>query len=96
MRNDYTFEEKSRLVDYLFSILRRNSGRNILREGETDQYSSVIIDSLHHLPKESRELLMNDYFYRISRNWWQSYYSKSTYYRMKNAALDEMLDGLKW
>ena len=95
MAGNLSFEEKSRLVDYLFGILRKKAGRNIMME-ENDPYSEVIMDHLHHLPKESRELLLNDYFYHIPRNWWQSYYSKSTYYRMKNAALDAMLDGLKW
>ena len=95
MVNNMSFEEKSKLVNYLFSILRKKAGMNIMKE-ENDVYSVVIMDNLNHLPKESRELLLNDYFYRIPRNWWQSYYSKSTYYRMKNAALDEMLDGLKW
>ena len=95
MVNNMSFEEKSKLVNYLFSILRKKAGMNIMKE-ENDVYSEVIMDNLNHLPKESRELLLNDYFYRIPRNWWQSYYSKSTYYRMKNAALDEMLDGLKW
>ena len=95
MANNLSFEEKSKLVAYLFDILRKKVGINIMKE-EKDTYSEVIMDHLHHMPQESRELLLNDYFYHIPRNWWQSYYSKTTYYRMKNAALDEMLDGLKW
>lgn len=41
---------------------------------------------------ESQRILYFDYIKKKSKNWYLGYYSKSTYYRLKNNALDEFLE----
>ena len=62
---------------------------------EYDQYYSLqtriecILDNLGY---ECSDFLKKEFFccgYRS--NWWENYYSRSTYYRLKNKAMDEFL-----
>ncbi len=47
-----------------------------------------IIDTLN---EDSRRIITNDFISTNSPNWWYEYYSKSTYYRMKTKAMEEVL-----
>ncbi len=42
------------------------------------------------LKEEHREMLEKEYLF-YEKDWWQCYYSKSTYYRIKKKAIDELL-----
>lgn len=43
---------------------------------------------LNLLNKEHKEIIENDYFKNQDSKWWMEKYSKTTFYSIKNAALD--------
>ena len=47
---------------------------------------------LLHMDKNLSKVIYNEYLSSNSDNWWIYYYSKSTYYRMKNKAMDNFLE----
>jgi hypothetical protein len=55
---------------------------------ETFQY---ILNSM--IP-ENRQIIVNDYLERKHHHWWFDLYARSTYYRLKNKALQEFLSYL--
>ena len=69
----------------------------VCSSGEKDSenfYSSYIYrveKAYDDLEGSHREIINNDFFYQNYPNWWQSFYSKSSYYRIKNAAMKKFL-----
>ena len=47
---------------------------------------------LVHMDKELSKVIYNEYLSHNVKNWWIYYYSKSTYYRMKNKAMNNFLE----
>lgn len=43
------------------------------------------------LSEESRRIIEKDFLYKDKKDWWVLYYSRSTYYRLKTRALEEIL-----
>ena len=43
------------------------------------------------LEEDEKLIIMNDFYERLNVNWWIGTYSRSTYYRIKNRAIDRML-----
>ncbi len=43
------------------------------------------------LDEDSQRILYFDFVYKNNKYWWREYYSKSTYYRLKNIAMDAFL-----
>lgn len=52
---------------------------------------SFIDGILASLPKEIYQLIEKDYLNPNKREWWNEYYSRSTYYRLRKKALDDVL-----
>lgn len=50
---------------------------------------------LQHMLEESRQIILNDFINRQDHQWWLNFYARSTYYRIKNKALKELLSFLK-
>lgn len=48
----------------------------------------LIIDNLS---SDSRKIIIHEFVKQSRANWWIEYYSRSTYYRMKTRAMEEML-----
>lgn len=46
---------------------------------------------LSYISPQAREIIEHEYLYHTRKNWWIEYYSKSTFYRAKNKAMEEML-----
>jgi len=71
---------------------------NKVSSGEKDE-SSVFCDyierveaALNSLEDANKEIILKDFFYQNTYNfWWESCYSKSSYYRIKNAAMKKFL-----
>lgn len=55
------------------------------------QYVSLIETSLNCLEEEFRRIIRNDFLDPQPRNWWMEYYAKSTYYRLRQRALEHFL-----
>ena len=43
------------------------------------------------LSEESRRIIEKDFLYKDKKDWWVLYYSRSTYYRLKTSAMEEIL-----
>ena len=43
------------------------------------------------LSEESRRIIEKDFLYKHKKDWWVLYYSRSTYYRLKTRAMEEIL-----
>lgn len=43
------------------------------------------------LSAESRRIIEKDFLYKDKKDWWVLYYSRSTYYRLKTRAMEEVL-----
>ena len=43
------------------------------------------------LSEESRRIIEKDFLYKDKKDWWVLYYSRSTYYRVKTRAMEEIL-----
>lgn len=43
------------------------------------------------LSEESRRIIEKDFLYKEKKDWWVLYYSRSTYYRLKTRAMEEIL-----
>ena len=43
------------------------------------------------LSKESQRIIENEFMKQAAHDWWREYYAKSTYYRVKTRAMEEML-----
>ena len=46
---------------------------------------------LSFLSEESRRIIEKDFLYKDKKDWWVLYYSRSTYYRLKTRAMEEIL-----
>ena len=72
------------------------SEENYLYEKRDLKYYKDIKDKvdyiLMHMDKELSKVIYNEYLTSNSNSWWMYYYSRSTYYRMKNKAMDTFLE----
>ena len=46
---------------------------------------------LERLSKDSYMIIYHDFVLKKEKNWWLEYYSRSTYYRLKTRAMEEVL-----
>lgn len=80
-------------------ILRRygtnDFRKNSLMDEDYDNNLLLSVDyALKQLDKDERRIIDNDFIEKVDKNWWCSYYSKSTYYRLKVRAMEHFLDCL--
>ncbi len=80
-------------------ILRRYGAndfrKNSLMDEDYDNNLLLSVDyALKQLDKDERRIIDNDFIEKVDKNWWRSYYSKSTYYRLKVRAMEHFLDCL--
>jgi len=47
---------------------------------------------LMQMDKELSQIIYNEFFSNKVENWWMYYFSRSTYYRIKNKAMDNFLE----
>jgi len=47
---------------------------------------------LSQLDEQLSKIIYNEYMVSKKQNWWMYFYSKSTYYRLKNKAMDSFLE----
>ena len=73
---------------FLTVKLREQGGRIATKD--------IIEYALSMLDGDQRMIIEKEYLVKSPEDWWQAYYSKSTYYRIKNQALDVFLENLKW
>lgn len=91
MSNLHNVSNKYRgcLIHCLFDRYRRAKIRN---EGEC--LVRIIDTVISFLDEDSRLIITNEFMYKSKSTWYLNYYSKSTFYRLKNEAMIHFLDCL--
>lgn len=57
-----------------------------------NNHSLELLDyAISQLSEEAQRIIYFDFVYRNNKNWWREFYSKSSYYRQKNIAIDEFI-----
>lgn len=79
-----TLDEKTKNIICDSSPLERE---NSIRR-EQINLVTIVNCVMNLLNKEHKEIIENDYFKNSDSKWWLEKYSKSTFYSLKNAALD--------
>lgn len=103
-----TFKQKDLILKRIGIDYRKESllelGGYTIEEDETEylekcrdkKYYSNVKLKVDYILKQIDESLVaiiyNEYLTKTACNWWIYYYSKSTYYRMKNKAMDAFLE----
>ncbi len=81
------FKEKSKKVENIINMQDKKYFDNECG-AEIIPYDYII----SKLDLESQRILYSDYIVKQPKYWYTKFYSKSTYYRLKNNALDKFLN----
>ena len=79
---------------YVFSALKYGASGYLLKGISVDELEKAIQSYefiLSCLSEESRRIIEKDFLYKDKKDWWVLYYSRSTYYRLKTRAMEEIL-----
>jgi len=95
--------QRSKVIEYLFELARKQDFQKLHLQGQGNDDAnhrqndlSFILDVIiDFLDDDARRIINNDYKQKANRQWWESYYSKTTYYRLKAKATAEFLSYLK-
>ena len=55
------------------------------------EYIDKVFKAFESLSEAERNLINNEFFYQSYHNWWESIYSKATFYRYKKKAMVKFL-----
>lgn len=58
---------------------------------DSDQYLEKVCKAFNSLNEAERNLINNEFFFQSYHNWWESIYSKATFYRYKRRAMVKFL-----
>lgn len=75
--------------DVVNSIINGDECDFYVRENNSDL--ELLDYAISQLDEDSQRIIYFDFVYRNDKYWWREFYSKSTYYRLKNIALDTFL-----
>ena len=96
MNKNMEFKNNEKLVRYYFRLRNRNTAVNSLNDAEDNELVRVSDEILNNMKEDERNILRNEYVLNYPRNWWQNYYSKSRYYRIKSNALRNFIRLSHW
>lgn len=86
------YKEKCQIIQYLINLSYRNR-QWVIQEGESLLYQQIQM-TLDRLSVEQRQIIINDFIIKQDKNWYLEFYSRSTYYRLKNDAMNSFLNCL--
>lgn len=86
--------KKIKFMDDNSSLINEDSHPYFIdKNGKYDLVIKKKIDYiLLQMEKTLSMIIYNEYFSSKIDNWWMYYFSKSTYYRLKNKAMDNFLE----
>ena len=77
-------------------LLVCEGSEDYLEAKKEDGYYFSLKEKVDYILKQMDEnlskIIYNEFFSARVENWWMYYYSKSTYYRLKNKAMDSFLE----
>ena len=81
MKNyNYKYDNAKTILDNLYYI-------------NEETFNNQKLIELKKIKEEIKDLLIyNEYFSKKVENWWIYYFSRSTYYRLKNKAMNDFLE----
>jgi len=87
------------IADHFFLIRRITAMKNedciaefdYGEEDDYNQYLSKVFKAFSALNETERNLINNEFFFQSYHNWWESIYSKATFYRYKKKAMVKFL-----
>jgi len=88
-------KELQKVTSYIFE--KYNYQKEKEKEGfynPTYDYVEYIDSSLKQLDEDSYRILYYDFIKRNRKYWWNDYYSRSTYYRLKGDAMLKFINCL--
>lgn len=100
-----TLHDKENIIRYLVRCYRRSRQRQkidvypTVQETrsvyECDQLTVNLFESaLEAIPDSLREIIVREFLDENTEGWYYNYYSKSTFYRLRQKAISEFLDCL--
>jgi len=87
------FKQKDAQAKQIFQKYNKlNFNRFVLKDSdEKDNTIQIVEFALSQIDEVYRFLLTKEYIDCCPKYWWNQYYSKTTYYRIKNQAIDAFL-----
>ena len=86
-KTKFLFREELMVREESSSYLDNRKDLNYYKELK-EKIDYILIQMDNNLSK----VIYNEYFSNRNEDWWMFYYSKSTYYRLKNKAMDSFLE----
>lgn len=85
-----------REIDNIFQRYKSNKFKmNVLNDEDCDNNFVLKVEyALSQLDDDEYRIFKHDFVEKSDKYWWQSFYSKSTYYRLKVRAMERFLDCL--
>ncbi len=96
-RHDFTFTQKTILINYLFELAKIQEEKFSYQVREDCSKNDLMLAlnyALEGLDVEGRRIITSDFKHKARSQWWYGFYSRSTYYRLKSKAMKEFLDCL--
>lgn len=86
------FREKENLLQYIF-LRYKVTKPSYIQECEAyycDEIKKLVENTIKLLDKEEKRIIEKD-FIENENNWWNDYYSRATYYRLKKACMKKFI-----
>lgn len=93
-------KENEQFLSYIGRKYRECATIECYRGNELRERSSIedkvefmfyVESILKMMPQDYALIIRNDFLKKRNEKWWQAYFTKSTYYRKKNRAVDEFV-----
>lgn len=96
--NNMNFKELDRQAREIFELYNRTVFIRFTLKEEDDNLKLyyTINYVLESMDEEYQFLIRKEYIEHAPHHWWQLFYSRTTYYRLKRKALTDLLARLKW
>ena len=99
MHRELSSQQKESLIRYITSCYRKSCQRQRMKlhgkEGSdpADTLTVSLYESaLEALPGKYREIIVREFLDEEGEGWYYHYYSKSTFYRLRQRAISEFMD----
>ena len=90
-----TYKDQVKLIDFIVKKYNKQKQDELQRLYCFDIDLVNLIDhSLNRLDQESLRIIHNDFILPKPKQWWNGYYSKTIYYRLKNKAMSQFINCL--
>ena len=79
----------SRIAELYFHALAKSDSADLLERDNANAYINKVKRAYDKLVFVEKLFINNDFFYQEYPEWWVQYYTKSTYYRIRNKSMND-------